>query len=151
MKPPRTAKGVLTVQNKRYKPKFDKLTLWIWIPTAALLLAATALSVFYPIAFIIMLAADIFTFYFLATSFAAYVEVGEQALFIKFGFIKKREIPYNKIRGISRERKIYADSMMSIKNSLDHINIKYNSFDIVSVSVIDNEALIADIERRRAE
>lgn len=36
--------------------------------------------------------------------------------------------------------------MLSLKNSLDHINIKYNTFDITSVSVIGNAELIAELE-----
>ena len=33
---------------------------------------------------------------------------------------------------------------------MEHINIKYNSFDVTAVSVTDNDALISAIEERRA-
>ena len=39
---------------------------------------------------------------------------------------------------------------MSLKNALDHINIKYNKFDITTVSVVDNDDLIRKIEVQRA-
>ena len=63
----------------------------------------------------------------------------------------KKEIPYHKIRAIEKERGIYCNSIMSLKNALDHINIKYNKFDITTVSVVDNDDLIRKIEARRAD
>lgn len=62
----------------------------------------------------------------------------------------KKEIPYHKIRAIEKERGIYCNSIMSLKNALDHINIKYNKFDITTVSVVDNDDLIRKIEVQRA-
>ena len=52
------------------------------------------------------------------------------------------------IMGVSPQRKFYADSMLSLKNSLDHINIKYNTFDITSVSVVGNAELMAELEHK---
>ena len=60
----------------------------------------------------------------------------------------KKSIPYSKIRGIELERKWYSETMMSLKNSMDHVNIKYNSFDVTAVSVIDNEELVSELKKR---
>ena len=58
------------------------------------------------------------------------------------------EIPYTSIRDVCKERKFYSDSMMSLKYTLEHVNIKYNRFDLVSVSVVENDELIRDLTVR---
>ena len=90
----------------------------------------------------------IFTFYFLFSSLVAYVEFKDEVLLIKFGFFLKKEIPYSNIRDVVKERKFYSVSMMAIKNSLNHLNIKYNKFDIVTVSLKDEEEFIYELKRR---
>ena len=132
------------MQNKRFKPKIDKLFWIILIPTSILLLAFTALSFLSPAALFIIIPVDLFTFYFLISPLFGYVELREISVFIKFGFMLKREIPYRTVRSIKKERKIISESMLSLKNSLDHVNIKYNAFDTVAVSVKDNDELIVE-------
>ena len=55
--------------------------------------------------------------------------------------IMKREIPYEKIRAIESERRWYTYSMLSLKCALDHLNVRYNSFDVITVSVKGNAEL----------
>ena len=138
------------MDNKRYKPLIGKMFFAIWVPTSLMMIAATVLASVELIPFLILLATDVFTFYFLASSLFGYVELREKTVFIRFGFIKTVEIPYSSIRDITKECKFYADSMMSIKNSLEHINIKYAKFDIVSVSVVGNDELIEALRERIA-
>ena len=38
--------------------------------------------------------------------------------------------------------------MMSLKNALEHVNIKYNAFDVTTVSVVGNRDLIKEINER---
>ncbi len=120
----------------------------IWIPTAVLSGVGTVIACASLIALILLIATDLFVLYFFLSSLAGYVELREESVFIKLGFIMKIDIPYEKIRGFSRQRKIYSDSTVSIKNSLEHVNIKYNKFDLVSVSVVTNDELIQQIEKR---
>ena len=110
--------------------------------TVPVLIYPTALSV------IITALTDILVFYFVISPLFGYAELREHTLFIKLGFIMKREIPYSAIRGTSKTRKFYSDSMLSLKNSLEHVNIKYNKFDMISVSVQDNEGFIKELEER---
>ena len=138
------------MENKKFKPLIDKLFWFIWIPLAVVLIAATALSALDTVALIIILGTDIFTLYFLISSLVGYVEIRENSVFIKCGFILKKEIPYGKIRGLSKERKFYSESMISIKNAFEHVNIKYNKFDVISVSVSSNDELIRELEARMA-
>lgn len=137
------------MEQRRFKPLIDKLFWIILIPTCLLLLSVTVIAVFEPLALVLTLLVDIFTLYFLISPLFGYVELREETLFVKFGFFMKREIPYSKIRGVSRERKFYSDSMLSLKNSFEHVNIKYNSFDMLSVSVVGNDELIAEIEAKK--
>ena len=109
-------RGDTSLQNKRYKPLIDKLFLYIWIPTTFIMIALTAVCATNLLALIIIIPVDLFTYYFLFSSICGYVELRESSVFIKFGFIIKREIPYNKIRGLVKERKFYSDSMLSLKN-----------------------------------
>ena len=134
--------------QRRYKPKYDKIFWWTWIPTAMLLIAATVIAALEPTALFVLIPTDIFTLYFLFSSLVGYAELRERSVFIKFGFILKREIPYAKIRGVTKERKLYADSTVALKNSLEHLNIKYNVFDIASVSVRDNDEFLSELTAR---
>ena len=136
------------MENKRYKPLIGKMFFIIWIPTLILLITATVMSAPYIVALLIMLATDIFTVYFLISPLFGYVELREDEVFVKLGFFTTVEIPYNKIRAIVKEHKLYADSLISLKNSLDHVNIKYNRFDVLSVSVVDNDELIDMIKTK---
>lgn len=139
------------MQTKRYRPKIDKLFLIVWIPTAAIMLAVTVVpAVFEPVTLFWTLPTDLFVAYFLVSSLVGYVELREKSLFIKYGFILKKEIPYSKIRSVAKVRKWYSETMLSMKNSMEHVNIKYNSFDVTSVSVKDNDALIEELKARRA-
>ena len=136
------------MENQRYKPLIGKMFFIIWIPTLILLITATVMSAPYIVALLIMLATDIFTVYFLISPLFGYVELREDEVFVKLGFFTTVEIPYNKIRAIVKEHKLYADSLISLKNSLDHVNIKYNRFDVLSVSVVDNDELIDMIKTK---
>lgn len=136
------------MEKKRYLPLIDKLFFIVSIPTLILVGAGVAISVYSIPALMIMCAIALFVLYVLISPLFGYVELGERSLVIKYGFFLKKEIPYTSIRDITRERKFYSDSMLSLKNSLDHVNIKYNKFDITSVSVKNNDELIAELEKR---
>ena len=133
---------------RRFKPLQDKLYWWITVPTALLMAAVSVVAFFAPAALWVMIPTDALIFYFLISPLFGYVELREESLFIKFGFIMKREIAYSKIRGATWERKFYADSMMALKNSLEHVNVRYNSFDIVSLSVVRNDEFVAELVER---
>ena len=133
---------------KRFKPKIDKLfwiILWVLLP---IVIGITVTAIFMPITLWVIIPTDLFILYFVLSPLFGYVELREETVFIKFGFFLSREIPYTKIRGTESVRKFYSDSMLSLKNSLDHVNIKYNTFDMVSVSVEDNEKLICELSAR---
>ena len=136
------------MQNRIFKPAFGKSFFVIWIPTLIVLAAGTVLAALEPTALFIMIPTDLFTLYFAISPIFGCVELREASVFIKFGLIVKREIPYNKIRAVTKERKFYSDSMISLKNTLEHVNIKYNTFDIISVSVVTNEAFIEELTAR---
>lgn len=131
--------------NKRYKPKIDRLFYIIWVPTLLILAAATAVSCLEPLPLLIMLSVDIFTLYFLVSPLFGYVELRESSLFIKYGFIIKREIPYTKICGIKKEKRIQSEAMLSLKSALEHVKIKYNRFDFTVVSVTDNDGFMTEL------
>ena len=133
---------------KKFKPKIGRMFYVIWVPTVIFLIAMTAVSFVAPLAFVILLLTDALTLYFLLTSLFGYVELRGDSVFVKFGFIATVQIPYSRIREVTKERKLYADSIMSLKNSLEHVNIRYNRFDVVSVSVVDNDSLMNEIEKR---
>lgn len=137
------------MSNLKYKPKVDKLFWIITLPTVVLMIALTVFSAVAPLALIITILADIFVAYFLVSPLFGYVELRENTIFVKFGLLLNREIPYSKIRSIKKVRRWYSDSMLSLKCSLDHINIKYNSFDVMDVSVTDNDSLISELTARR--
>ena len=132
----------------RFKPMIDKLFFIIWIPTVILMIAVTIPCLFHISTLLLMIPIDLFVFYFLVSSLVGYVELRENTLFIKFGFILKKEIPYEKIRSISKERRFISESMMSLKNSFEHLTVRYNKFDTVCVSVVGNDKLCEEIRVR---
>lgn len=136
------------MEIKRYKPLLDKIFWIIWVPTLILLAVATVITAADIIAFILMISVDLFTVYFMISPLFGYVELREESIFVKLGFFMKKEIPYNRIRDVEKTRKLYSDSMSALKNSLDHVNIKYNRFDVLSVSVVNNDDLIKRIKAR---
>ena len=143
--------GECSMKNQRFKPLFDKTYKSIWISLSVLMACFTLLAVFEPTALFVMIPTDLFVLYFLLSPLFGYVELREDVVFIRFGLILKREIPYEKIRGLTKERKFYSDSMLALKNAMEHVNIKYNTFDIMSVSVVESAAFIQALEQKLAD
>ena len=133
------------MNGKRYRPLIDWTFWMILIPTMLLLIAATVFAALEPTALFIILPVDLFSLYFLVSPLFGYVELREESLFIKYGLMLKKEIPYEKIRKVERDKRFYSESMTSLKLSLDHVNVKYNSFDVTTVSVRDNESFMKDL------
>jgi membrane protein YdbS with pleckstrin-like domain len=133
---------------KKYKPLIDKLYMTILIIIAVLLISVTVAAAFAPIALLIVLPIDLFVIYHVISPLFGYVELRESSLYIRYGLILSKEIPYGRIRGVSKGRGFYSESMLSLKNALDHVNIKYNIFDMTTVSVRDNDSFINDLSER---
>lgn len=136
------------MKTKRYRPLVDWLTWVIWIPTLLIIAAGTVVACFEPASLLVMIPTDLFTLYFFVSPLVGYAELRDEGMFVKFGFILKREIPYSKIRGVELVRRWYSESMLSLKCSMEHINIRYGSFDLISVSVKENAELLAELCRR---
>ncbi len=134
---------------KRFKPQYDKVFRIINISISVFMLAITPLAVIEPLSLVLIILTDLFVAYFLISPLFGYVELREKSVFIKFGFFMKCEIPYDKIYGTQRVRKFYSDSMMSLKNSIEHVNIKHDKFNLTSISVVDNDGFLAELDRRR--
>ena len=138
------------MEYKQFRPKFDKLYLWITIPTMLLTLALLVLTAVWQATggWIVMTATTAFIGYFLISPCFGYVELREETVFFKFGFILKREVPYARIRKLEKRRTAIAESMLSLKNAMEHVNVKFNSFDCYSVSVKENDELIEELKKR---
>lgn len=134
----------------KFKPSIDKLFYIVAAICLVTVIGMTVVSAFAPVSLWVTVPVDLLVLYFLFTPLFGYVELREKSVFIKFGLILKKEIPYSEIRGTSRERKFHSDSMVSLKYSMEHINIKFGRFDMISVSVVDGERLIEEIEKRTA-
>lgn len=134
----------------KFKPKTDSYYLLILIFTELIVLAALVLCLaeFTLGGFLIMLFTFIFTSYFIISPFFGYAELRGGELYIKFGFFLKKSIPYSKIRAIEKKRRWYSDSMVSLKMAMDHIDVKYNRFDVVSLSLKDEERFIEELNKK---
>ena len=137
------------METKRFKPRFDKLYWFISVPTLLFVLAVVAVScVFEPKMLWWTMPVMLFVTYFLASPFFGYVELRENFLFIKYGLILKKEISYRKIRKIECKKSYIAESMMSLKGAVDHVEIRYNRFDLTIVSVKEQEAFVEELKER---
>ena len=139
------------MENKRYKPSVDKLFWWSAGAAIAIMIPMTIISAFSPITLIITIPIDLLVAYFLISPFFGYVELRDKSVFIKFGLVLKKEIPYSKIRKIQKDRKCYSESILSLKNSLDHANIRYNAYDVTTVSVVNMDSFIEELNERRTK
>ena len=139
------------MQTKRYKPLIDKLFYILASVTLAVVVIPTVIcGISEPETLFIMLPILLFVAYFFISPLFAYVELRESSLFIKYGFIIKREIPYEAIRKIEKERRIISTSILSIKNALDHVNVKYNRFDVTTLSLQDSDEFLNALNERCA-
>lgn len=136
------------MENRRFKPLIDKTYYMIWIPTMIVLVLCTAAACFSLGSILVMAFTDLFAIYFLITSLFGYVELREQSIYVKLGLITDREIAYDSIRGVVKDKKLYSESTVSLKCALEHVNIKYNKFDVLTVSVVGNDELIRELEAR---
>lgn len=137
------------MNSKTYKPKIDKLFWSLFIPTNAVCIAILIIPSFLePQVLFITVPIFLFVNYFFTSALFGYVELRDKELFIKYGFFIKKEIPYDKIRSLERCRKFYSHSMLSLKNSYDHIDIKYNFYDVTTVSVKEQDAFVIELEER---
>lgn len=136
------------MENKRYEPLFDKMYWWIFAPTNALTVVLLVLAFFEPMILFITVPIFLFVNYFLLSPVFGYVELQDEGIFIRYGIIMKRYIPYSSVRAIERGRGVISESMMSLKNALEHVNVKYNSFDVTTVSVKDNAELCREVRLR---
>ena len=134
--------------TKRYRPLIDKLFWIIWVPTLILVAITTVISAIDSLAFLIMIPTDALLLYFLVSPLFGYVELREDTIFIKYGFIIEREIPYSKIRDVYKKKSFISETMLSLKNALEHVEIKYNAYDVTTVSVVGNDDLIAEISSK---
>ena len=139
------------MDKKRFRPLLDKLYWIILIFTSAVMIGFSVASFFARSMLLFVIPVDVLVYYILVSPLFGYVELREDTVFIKFGFILKKEIPYRKIRGAVKERRTYSDSILALKNALEHVNIKYNTFDIVTVSVVGNDRLIEELNARIAK
>jgi len=128
---------------RKYRVKVDRLFFFIFIPLLLILLSVTVvLGVLDSVTLFWLLPIDIFTLYFLISPLFGYCELREEGLFIRYGFIITRYIPYEKIRGIEEKRAFYTNSMLSLKCAFSHIDIKYNLYDVTSVGVRESDEFI---------
>lgn len=134
----------------KFKPKIDSYYLWILIFTELALLAALVLCLveFTLGGFLIMLFTFIFTSFFMISPFFGYAELRDGELYIKFGFFLKKAIPYSKIRAVEKKRRWYSESMVSLKTAMNHIDVKYNRFDVVSLSIKDEERFVEELNKK---
>ena len=136
------------MENRRFRPKMDKAYVITWAIALGVVLMASVTAFFEPTVLFVLVPVDLLVLYFTISPLVGYVELREKTVFIKLGFIMKREIPYAKIRGTEKDRKFYSDSMVALKTALEHVNIKYNRFDVISVSVENSDELMREIEER---
>lgn len=132
----------------KFKPLVDKLFWIISIPTVLLTTVALIISIVDTVALIITASVEIIVLYFLLSPLFGYVELREECIFIKYGLFLSKEIPYSSVRTVKKARRWYSYSMMSLKNAIEHVEIRFNRFDTTDVSVVNNDLIIEEINNR---
>lgn len=137
------------MERIRFKPKTDKLFWLLLVPINLLAAVPLVIGLFFT-KDILYITIPLFLFinYFFISPLFGYAELRDDSLFIKYGIFLRKEIAYEKIISLKKERRWYSESMMALKNSFEHVNIKYNKFDVTTVSVKDNDEFIKKLNER---
>ena len=138
----------------KFRPRVDKYYLWIAIPTEIFLIVMTVMTLVHFTLFglvVMLLALALSSFFILSPIFFGYAELRDDELFVDFGVFIKRSIPYSKIRAIEKKRRFYSESMLSLKCAIDHVDIKYNRFDTISLSLCNEDKFIAELNKKTAK
>lgn len=140
--------GGVFVNNKRYKPLYDRVYITVLLCALIPVLSVFVFALFEPKTLFVAIPTLLFVAYFVFSSACGYAELREATLYIKFGFFLNKEIPYSSIRRVEKRRSFYSQSMAAIKSAMEHVDVYYNAFDVVSVGVIDNEGFLKELEVR---
>ena len=135
----------------KFRPRVDKYYLWIAIPTEIFLIVMTVMTLVHFTLFgliVMLLALALSSFFILSPIFFGYAELRDDELFVDFGVFIKKSIPYSRIRAIEKKRRFYSESMLSLKCAIDHVDIKYNRFDVLSLSLKDEEVFIEELNKK---
>ena len=135
----------------KFRPRVDKYYLWIAIPTEIFLIVMTVMTLVHFTLFgliVMLLALALSSFFILSPIFFGYAELRDDELFVDFGVFIKRSIPYSRIRAIEKKRRFYSESMLSLKCAIDHVDIKYNRFDVLSLSLKDEEVFVEELNKK---
>ena len=135
----------------KFRPRVDKYYLWIAIPTEIFLIVMTVMTLVHFTLFgliVMLLALALSSFFILSPIFFGYAELRDDELFVDFGVFIKRSITYSRIRAIEKKRRFYSESMLSLKCAIDHVDIKYNHFDVLSLSLKDEEVFIEELNKK---
>ena len=138
------------VNIKKYKPKVDKLFYIMLVVINVISLAILIIPQLFYLSFesfIFSIIVILFINYFLISPLFGYIEIRETSIFIKYGIILKKEIPFNKIKKLELKKKWYSDSIFALKCSIEHVDITFNSYDKTCVSVKENDIFIEDVRR----
>lgn len=138
------------VNIKKYKPKVDKLFYIMLVVINVISLAILIIPQLFYLSFesfIFSIIVILFINYFLISPLFGYIEIKETSIFIKYGIILKKEIPFNKIKKLELKKKWYSDSILALKCSIEHVDITFNSYDKTCVSVKENDIFIEDVRR----
>ena len=138
----------------KFRPRVDKYYLWIAIPTEIFLIVMTVMTLVHFTLFgliVMLIALALSSFFILAPIFFGYAELRDDELFVDFGVFIKRSIPYSRIRAIEKKRRFYSESMLSLKCAIDHVDIKYNRFDVLSLSLCNEDKFIAELNKKTAK
>ena len=133
---------------KIYKPLIDRVYITMMVIIFAVLTVMTVISAFSTIALLIVLPIYLLVVYHIISPFFGYVELRDETLYVRYGLFIKREVPYSKIRNVNKGRGFYSESMLSLKCAIEHVNIKYNAFDMTTVSVVDNDTFISELNKK---
>ncbi len=137
------------MERIRFRPKTDKLFISLIIIINLLVAVPFAIALFFTrnILYMIIPLFLIVNYVFISSLFG-YVELQGDSLFIKYGIFLKKKIPYDKIVSLKKEKKWYSESMLALKNAFEHVNIRYNKFDVTTVSVKDNDEFIEKLQKK---
>lgn len=134
----------------KFKCKIDHYFIIIIFLTVLLLIVPPLLSFIFGdiLAGCCTLIPFLLIFLMFISSASGYVLLKDDELYIRYGWILRKSIPYSKIIRLEKKRKWYTESIVALKNSFEHVDIRYNRFDVTCVSVKNNDLFIEELNKR---
>lgn len=137
----------------KYRVNIDKYYYITIVVVSLILLIPLILSIVAKRVWVILVVAFLIIFveYLLFSCFIGYAKLEEDHLVIRYGFIIKRRLPYEIIRGVEKKSSYFSESLISLKTTKNCVVVLFNTYDNTTISIKDEDDFIEKLLEKLKE